>query len=62
MISDVRLGVGMGIIKIIDVAKLNEILLYIQSANLQQIFDRTLSPDERAIKRAELIREKLGIN
>ncbi|AEV67261.1 protein arginine kinase [Acetivibrio clariflavus] len=62
LISDVRLGVDMGIIKNIDVAKLNEILLYIQSANLQKIFDRTLSPDERDIKRAELIREKLGIN
>jgi len=62
LISDVRLGVDMGIIKNIDVTKLNEILLYIQPANLQKIFDRTLSPDERDIKRAELIREKLGIN
>jgi len=62
LISDVRLGVDMGIIKNIDVAKLNEILLYIQPANLQKIFDRTLSPDERDIKRADLIREKLGIN
>jgi len=61
LISDVRLGVDMGIIKNIDVTKLNELLLYIQPANLQKIFDKTLSPDERDIKRAEIIREKLGV-
>lgn len=61
LISDVRLGVDMGIIKNINVTKLNEILLYIQPANLQKIFEKTLSPEERDIKRAEIIREKLGV-
>lgn len=61
LISDVRLGVDMGIIKNIDVSKLNEILLKIQPANLQMGFDKTLSPDDRDIKRAEMIREKLSL-
>lgn len=60
LISDVRLGVDMGIIKDIDVSKLNEILLKIQPANLQMGFEKTLSPDDRDIKRAEMIREKLS--
>lgn len=59
LISDVRLGVVMGIIKDIDVSKLNEILLKIQPANLQMNFENPLSPEERDIKRAEMIREKL---
>ncbi|WP_010245574.1 protein arginine kinase [Acetivibrio cellulolyticus] len=60
LISDVRLGVDMGIIKDIEVSKLNEILLKIQPANLQMSFAKTLSPDERDIRRAEMIREKLN--
>jgi protein arginine kinase len=60
LISDVRLGVDMGIIKNIDSTKLNEILLNIQPANLQKNFDKILSPDDRDIKRAEMIREKLS--
>ncbi len=60
LISDVRLGVDMGIIKNIDISRLNEILLMIQPANLQMSFSKPLSPDERDIKRAELIREKLN--
>lgn len=60
LISDVRLGVDMGIIKNIDVTKLNEILLNIQPANLQKNYEKTLSPDDRDIKRAEMIREKLS--
>jgi len=61
LISDVRLGVDMGIINNIDVTKLNEILLKIQPANLQMDFEKTLSSDERDIKRAEMIREKLSL-
>lgn len=59
LLSDVRLGVDMGIIKGVDSNTLNEILLQIQSANLQKLEGRTLGADERDIKRAELIRSKL---
>ncbi|MFZ5985616.1 MAG: protein arginine kinase [Bacillota bacterium] len=59
LLSDVRLGVDMGIITNINTNKLNEIMLLIQSASLQERVGRPLSPDERDIKRAELIRSKL---
>lgn len=59
LLSDVRLGVDMGIITDIDINRLNEILLLVQSASLQESVGRPLSPDERNIKRAETIRSRL---
>jgi len=59
LLSDVRLGVDMGIIKNINIKELNDIMLLIQPASLQKAVGRALSPDERDIKRAELIRSKL---
>lgn len=59
LLSDVRLGVDMGIIKDINGETLNEIVLLSQPANLQKSIGRHLNPDERDIKRAEIIREKL---
>lgn len=60
LISDVRLGIDMGIIKDMNIEKLNEIMLLIQPANVQKVAGKPLSPDERDVKRAELIREKLN--
>ncbi len=59
LISDVRLGVDMGIIKDINIETLNEIMLLIQPASLQKTAGSVLGPDERDIKRAEIIRNKL---
>jgi protein arginine kinase len=59
-LSDVRLGVDMGIIKDIDKKVLNEILIFIQPANLQKLFGKPMSADERDIIRAEVIRNKLA--
>lgn len=59
LLSDVKLGVDMGIIKDIDRKVLNEILLFIQPANLQKLSGKPLSPDERDIKRAEIVRKRL---
>jgi protein arginine kinase len=59
LLSDVRLGVDMGIITGVDINTLNWIMLIIQSASLQSEVGRNLSPDERDIKRAEYIRDKL---
>ncbi len=59
LLSDVRLGASMGIIKDIDIAVLNEILVLSQPATLQKISGKQLGQDERDIKRAELIRMKL---
>lgn len=60
LLSDVRLGVSMGIIKDIDVAILNEILILSQPATLQKLSGRQLGKEERDIKRAELIRIKIN--
>lgn len=59
-LSDVRLGVDMGIIKNISKETLNEISMIIQPATLQKLAGHPLSPDERDIKRAEVIRSKLN--
>ncbi len=60
LLSDVRLGVDMGIIGGINIEILNEIMLVTQPAYIQRLAGRTLSPDERDIRRAELIRSSLG--
>jgi len=61
LLSSVRLGVDMGIIKEgLGVQAVNRILILIQPAHLQKIGGKLLSPQERDIKRAELIRKELG--
>ncbi len=59
LLSDVRLGVSMAIIKDVEISKLNEILVMSQPATLQKISGKTLSQEKRDIKRAELIRSQL---
>ncbi|MFC1594680.1 protein arginine kinase [Candidatus Omnitrophota bacterium] len=60
LLSMVRLGVDVGIIKKIDKSLLNELFIITQPSHLQKIEDRKLSSSERDIKRASLIRNKLG--
>ncbi|ACL74713.1 protein arginine kinase [Ruminiclostridium cellulolyticum] len=59
LLSDVRLGVSMGIIKDIDIVTLNETIVLSQPATLQKISGNQLEQDQRDIKRAELIRMKI---
>jgi protein arginine kinase len=59
MFSSVRLGVDIGILKNINIQTLNQIFILIQPAHLQKIERKILSPQERDIKRAELIRKEL---
>lgn len=59
LISDIRLGVEIGLIKNISLKVLNEIMVSIQPASLQAFFKRPLNWEERDVKRAEYIREKL---
>lgn len=62
LLSDVRLGVDMGIIKDISIEVLNEIMLLIQPAGLQKTAGKQLNPDERDVTRAEMVRNRLAIN
>jgi protein arginine kinase len=51
----------MGLIKEgLDIQTINRIFILIQPAHLQKIEGRALSPQERDIKRAELVRKELG--
>jgi len=59
LLSDVRLGVDVGIIKDISVETLNELMILIQPANLQKVMRKPLNAGERDVKRAELIRSRL---
>ncbi len=58
LISDVRLGVNLGIIKETDLEKLNEILYAILPATLSKAYNIEVTAD-RDIKRAEVIRERI---
>ena len=62
LLSAIRLGIDLGVIQDIDMAKVNEVLLFTQPAHLQKIMGKEIAPYERDIKRADFIREKLGVN
>ncbi|MBX6394403.1 MAG: protein arginine kinase [Alicyclobacillaceae bacterium] len=58
-LSDVRLGIDMGIITGVSKSILKELMVLTRPALLQMYFGRELSPDERDVRRAALIRERL---
>lgn len=60
LISKVRMGVEMGIIKDVEMDKLNELFVNVQPATLQTIENRELTPKDRDIIRANLIRKTLN--
>lgn len=57
LLSDVKLGVDLGIIKELDDSKIKKLELYTKSGNLQKYFGKTLEGYEREIKRAEVIKQ-----
>ncbi|MED3661676.1 protein arginine kinase [Ureibacillus sp. FSL K6-8385] len=59
-LSNVRLGVDLGIIKDVSKHILNECTILIQPGFVQQYAGTTLEPAERDVFRAKLIREKLN--
>lgn len=59
MLSDVRLGVDLGIVRGIETKKLNELLMLTRPAFLIKKSGRDMTPQERDISRAEVIREIL---
>lgn len=60
-LSDVRLGIDLGFIKNISKNILNELMILTQPGFLQQYAQETLTPDQRDIRRASLIRERLQL-
>ena len=61
LLSMVRLGSDLGIIKDIDRRRINELFITTQPAHLQRKENKKLSSEERDLKRAELIRNRLSI-
>jgi len=60
LLSNVRLGVEMEILKDIEISKINELSIEMEPANLQLKNSKKLSERERDIFRAKLVREKLN--
>ncbi|WP_349409098.1 protein arginine kinase [Pseudalkalibacillus sp. SCS-8] len=60
-LSDVRLGIDLKIIEGISRKILNELMILTQPGFLQQYAGKPLSPDERDIRRATLIRERMKL-
>ena len=56
LLSDVKLGTDLGIIKELTDFKVNKMLLYTKTGNLQKYFGKQLLGQERDIKRAEVIK------
>jgi protein arginine kinase len=61
-LSDVRLGIDLGLIEGLSPKIMNELLVMTQPGYLQQHYGRALSPDERDAHRAKLFRERLNSN
>jgi len=61
LLSLVRLGVDIGIVKDIDRGVVNALFISIQPGHLQKIAGKVLSPAGRDLERAKLIREKLSL-
>jgi len=59
LLSAIRLGIDMGIVKNLDAKLINELIILTQPAHLQKLEGKVLNSDERDVKRANLIREKL---
>ena len=59
LLSIIRLGIDLDIVKDIDLRVINELFILIQPAHLQKLANKQLSAQERDYRRAELIRDKL---
>ncbi len=59
LLSDVRFGVEMEIIKDIEKSTLNRLLIEIQPSTLEKIYNSTFNSRERDFHRARLIKERL---
>jgi protein arginine kinase len=61
LLSMLRLGCDLGMIRDIDRRTINELFIITQPAHLQKIENKKLTQQERDVKRAALIRSKLKI-
>lgn len=60
LLSNLRMGIEMGIIKDVNTEIINELFVSLQPATLQLLTSKKLTDRERDIERAKLVREKLN--
>jgi len=58
-LSDIKLGINLGLIQDLTEIDANEMILDIQPGNLQQYAGRILKPEERDVVRAEYVRSRI---
>lgn len=59
LLSALRMGVDLGILKEVERSVINELFIITQPAHLQELAGKKLGPSERDVMRAELVRNKL---
>jgi len=59
LLSAVRLGMSVSVLPVIPTQTINELFLLTQPAHLQKLVGRELSPYERDVERAALVRKRL---
>jgi protein arginine kinase len=59
LLSAVRLGVAVGEPLGLDMNQINDLMLAAQPAHLQRMYGRDLTPEQRDVARAELVRTRL---
>jgi len=60
LISQVRMGVHLGILKNVDLKTVNELFVLTLPAHLQKLAGREIEPEERNVERADFVRRKLA--
>ncbi len=60
LLSAVRMGVHLGLIKDLSLRTVNDLFIFTQPAHLQKLTGRALEATERDVKRADFVRAKLN--
>ncbi len=60
LLSHVRMGVNLGRLDTTDIRTINELFLLIQPAHLQRLAHAEMTPADRRVERARLVRQRLG--
>ncbi|MBM4046230.1 MAG: protein arginine kinase [Planctomycetes bacterium] len=61
LLSQVRMGVNLGLIDNVKMKTVNELFILTLPAHLQKMQGRELDPDERNVVRASFVRSRLGV-
>jgi protein arginine kinase len=60
LLSALRMGVHLGLIRNVNLQTVNELFLCTQPAHLQKLAQTEMEPDQRDVHRAEIIRQRLN--